>query len=229
MKLGINIDHVATIRQARRTPYPDLVCAAHEAEAGGADFITVHLREDRRHIIDDDLPALKAGIATFLNLEIAATDEMQRTALSLMPPKVCIVPERRAELTTEGGLDARRHVSMLNEFCEPLQKSGIQVSLFIDPDESQIEAATKIGVTAVELHTGEYADNGDIVPLQRAATFAAAAGLSVHAGHGLRVDNATAVARLPEVSELNIGHAIVARALFVGLRAATEEMAAVVK
>ena len=225
MKLGVNIDHVATIRQARRTPYPDLTRAAREAEAGGADFITVHLREDRRHIMDSDLPALARGIKTFLNLEIAATEEMREVALASAPPKVCLVPERRAELTTEGGLDARARVRFLRDFVAPFAAANIETALFVDPDESQIRAAADIGAQAVELHTGEYAAGGDLRPLRRAAEVAAAAGLRVHAGHGLRLDNVAAVAAIPEVAELNIGHALVARALFVGLRAAVREMA----
>ncbi|MGI9297674.1 MAG: pyridoxine 5'-phosphate synthase [Gammaproteobacteria bacterium] len=229
MKLGVNIDHVATIRQARRTPYPELTRAAREAERGGADFITVHLREDRRHITDADLPALAAAVKTFVNLEIAATEEMRAAALSFAPPKICLVPERRAELTTEGGLDARARVSFLRDFIAPFAAAGMETALFVDPDESQIRAAAEIGARAVELHTGEYAAAGDARPLHRAAEIAAAAGLRVHAGHGLRLDNVAAVAAVPEISELNIGHAIVARALFVGLREAVREMADAVK
>ena len=229
MKLGVNIDHVATIRQARRTPYPDLLLAAQEAESGGADFITVHLREDRRHIMDADLPILKNSISTFLNLEIAAVPEMQEIALRILPQKICLVPERRAELTTEGGLDLRRRIPFLRDFCAPLINAGMEISLFVDADETQISAAQKIGAAAVELHTGEYAVNNEIGVLQHAAVVAADSGLRVHAGHGLRLDNAAAVSRIPQITELNIGHAIVARALFIGLRAATQEMAAVVK
>lgn len=229
MKLGVNIDHVATIRQARRAGYPDIVEAARAAEAGGADFITIHLREDRRHIVDADLPALAAGIRTCLNLEIAAVAEMQQAALSLRPAKICLVPERRAELTTEGGLNARDRVAELREFCAPLAEAGIEVSLFIDPDPAQAAAAAEIGAHASELHTGEYARSGDIAPLAAAAQAAAEAGLRVYAGHGLHLENAAAVAALPEIIELNIGHAIVARALFVGLSEAVREMAALVK
>ena len=225
MQLGVNIDHVATIRQARRTPYPDLIAAAREAELGGANFITVHLREDRRHITDDDLPQLSQAIATFINLEIAATEEMRETAIALAPPKICLVPERRAELTTEGGLDARANISPLRDFIKPLAAQGAQVALFVEPVAAQIHAAADIGASAVELHTGKYAADNDLRPLHRAAKIAAAAGLQVHAGHGLRLDNVAAVAAIPEISELNIGHAIVARALFVGLRAAVREMA----
>ena len=229
MKLGVNIDHVAAVRRARRTAYPDLLLAAKEAEAGGADFITVHLREDRRHVADDDLPLLQNNIGTFLNLEIAAVAEMQAIALSLSPPKICLVPERRAELTTEGGLDAKNNIAELRDFCAPLAEARMQVSLFLDPDLKQMDAAKKIGAPAVELHTGDYAAGGDIAPLQNAAAHAASLGLAVHAGHGLHLQNAAAVAALPEVAELNIGHAIVARAIFVGLRRAVAEMAAAVK
>lgn len=225
MLFGVNIDHVATIRQARKTPYPDLLHAAHEAEAGGADFITVHLREDRRHIIDTDLPVLSRGIKTFINLEIAATDEMQKVAISVMPKKICLVPERRAELTTEGGLNVRAQSSRLQEFIAPLTQAGIEVSFFVDPNELQVRAAAESGAVAVELHTGDYAENGDVTALRQAAEAAAELGLKVHAGHGLRTDNVAPVASLPMISELNIGHAIVARALFIGLRAAVQEMA----
>ena len=229
MKLGVNIDHVATIRQARKTPYPDLTQAARLAEAGGADFITVHLREDRRHVVDDDLPPLKNAIQTYINLEIAATHEMRRIALALMPPKVCVVPERRAELTTEGGLDVCRQQAHIKQFCAPLIVAGIEVSLFIDPNIAQIQAAKQTGVKAIELHTGQYAYDGDIVVLQQAAAAAADAGLKTHAGHGLHLDNVAAVADIEGVVELNIGHSIIARALFVGLQEAVREMAAVVK
>lgn len=223
MKLGVNIDHVATIRQARLVNYPDIADAAQAAEAGGADFITVHLREDRRHIIDEDLPRLAASLKTHMNLEIAATDEMRRIALLTRPKSVCIVPEKRRELTTEGGLNAAADIPRLRDFCAPLAAAGVEVSLFIDPDEKQIAAAKKIGAPAVELHTGDYAATGALAPLAAAAAFAAAAGLKVNAGHGLRADNVAAVAALP-LAELNIGHAIVARALFVGMTAAVREM-----
>ena len=226
MKLGVNIDHVATIRQARGTAYPDVAAAARLAEAGGADFITAHLREDRRHIVDADLPLLRAAIGTHLNLEMAATDEMQAIALAAAPQKVCLVPERREELTTEGGLDACGQLSRLQNFCAPLTAAEIGVSLFIAPEAAQIDAAVAIGARAVELHTGAYAENGDLRPLMTAAQYAAECGLHVHAGHGLRVDNVAAVARLPQISELNIGHALIARALFIGLRAAVAEMKA---
>lgn len=228
-KLGVNIDHVATVRQARRTAYPDILRAALLAEEGGADFITVHLREDRRHITDADLPVLQNGARTFLNLEIAAVEEMQNIALALRPPKICIVPERRAELTTEGGLDVCARAEYLRDFCAPLRAAGMEVSLFVAPDAAQIDAAATTGAAAVELHTGEYAQNGDLAPLCAAASRAAAAGLRVYAGHGLHYENAAAVAAIPEISELNIGHAIIARALFTGIKEAAQEMAALVK
>ena len=229
MKLGVNIDHAATIRQARRADYPDLPAIARAAEDGGADFITVHLREDRRHITDGDLPALQKVVRTCINLEIAAVAEMQNIALSLSPRKACLVPERRAELTTEGGLDARKRISALRDFCTPLAAKGIEVSLFIDPNSAQVEAAAQIGAPAIELHTGEYARNGDIRPLQTAAAAAADCGLKVHAGHGLHLQNAAAVAAIPNIVELNIGHAIIARALFVGMQKAVAEMVALIK
>ena len=223
MKLGVNIDHVATIRQARRTDYPDIVAAANAAEAGGADFITVHLREDRRHIVDSDLKRLSDSLSTYMNLEIAATDEMRNIALATRPVSVCIVPEKRQELTTEGGLDAASRIIFLREFCAPFANADINVSLFIDPEESQINAAAAIGVPAVELHTGVYAENGNINPLAAAVANANAKQLKVNAGHGLHTGNIAAVAALP-IAELNIGHSIVARALFVGLSEAVREM-----
>ncbi len=226
--LGINIDHAATVRQARGTAYPDIPGIAKEALAGGGDFITVHLREDRRHIQDADLPPLVA-LDCNLNLEIAAIGEMAKTALALRPRCVCLVPERRAELTTEGGLDVCAAKENLRAFCRPLVAAGIEVSLFVDADIAQIEAAAETGAAAVELHTGNFAENGDIAPLQKAAQCAATLGLKVNAGHGLHLHNAAEVAALPQVSEINIGHAIVARALFIGIRAAVAEMAAVIK
>ena len=223
MLLGVNIDHVATIRQARRTPYPDIVEAAVAAEQGGADFITVHLREDRRHIVDGDLPRLMAALDTHLNLEIAATAEMREIALELRPPKVCLVPEKRRELTTEGGLNVAAQEEHLRDFCAPLLAAGTEVSLFVDPDERQIRAARAVGAPTVELHTGRFAESGEIAPLAEAVGWARAEGLQVNAGHGLNLENVAAVAALP-VAELNIGHAIVARALFVGLANAVAEM-----
>lgn len=226
--LGINIDHAATIRQARATAYPNMTDIAKEALSGGGDFITVHLREDRRHIQDSDLPPL-AALDANLNLEIAAVGEMQQTALALRPRCVCIVPERRAELTTEGGLDVCASAESLRAFCLPLLDAGIEVSLFVDADNAQIEAAAKTGAAAVELHTGDFAADGDILPLTKAAQHAASLGLKVNAGHGLHSQNAAEVAAIPQIAELNIGHAVIARALFVGIRTAVAEVAAVVK
>lgn len=228
MKLGVNIDHVATLRQVRRAAYPDIVAAAQEAEAGGAAFITIHLREDRRHIVDEDVPRLAAAVNTHINLEIAATAEMHAFALQHRPVSLCLVPEKREELTTEGGLDVVTQQARVREFAAGLVQAGIEVSLFIDPDERQVEAAAACGVQAVELHTGTYAHTGEVAPLQRAAACAAAAGLKTNAGHGLTLHNVGAVCRLP-LAELNIGHSIVARAVFVGLRAAVAEMAAAIE
>lgn len=228
MLLGVNIDHVATLRQARRADYPDLVAAALEAERGGADFITVHLREDRRHIQDADVPALMGAVGTHLNLELAVTDEMVGIACSHRPRKACIVPERREELTTEGGLDVTAGGAPLREAVARLKGEGSEVSLFIDPDRAQVEASAEAGADAVELHTGDYAGRpGDPDALARIAAAAAAAdsaGLKVNAGHGLTVGNVAPVAAIAQVAELNIGHSIVARAVFVGLAEAVGEM-----
>ena len=221
--LGVNIDHVATIRQARRATYPDIVAAALAAESGGADYITVHLREDRRHITDSDLPRLTAAIRTHLNLEIAATDEMQAITLRVRPRSVCLVPEKRQELTTEGGLDAAGQAARLRDFCAPLSAAGIEVSLFIDPARAQIDAAADIGAPTVELHTGAYAHSGSARALQDAAHYADGRGFKVNAGHGLHLDNIGALLDLP-IREFNIGHSIVARALFCGLAQAVREM-----
>lgn len=229
--LGINIDHVATVRQARRAPYPNVADAARAALDGGADFITVHLREDRRHIVDDDLPPLMETTAQhnrYLNLEIAATDEMQAIALNLRPRSVCIVPENRQEVTTEGGLAVAAQTNRLRDFCAPLIAAGIEVSLFIDPDSKQIEASAAVGAPTVELHTGDYARSGDVSALQAAVAAGAAAGLKVNAGHGLHYDNVQPLMALPIV-EFNIGHAVVARAVFCGLTAAVQQMRAAMK
>ncbi len=228
MLLGVNIDHVATLRQVRLASYPDMLAAAIEAERGGADFITVHLREDRRHIQDADVGILMKGIATHLNLEIAAAEEMVAIAAAHCPAKVCIVPERREELTTEGGLDVAGAGVPLGSAIARLKERGIEVSLFIDPDPLQVEASSKAGADAIELHTGEYANRpGDGAQLGRLADsieMGLAAGLKVNAGHGLTVDNVAPVAALRGIAELNIGHSIVARAVFVGLAAAVGEM-----
>ena len=227
MKLGVNIDHVATLRQVRLAAYPDIAAAAQAAETGGADFITVHLREDRRHIIDSDLPRLAAAVCTHINLETAVTDEMLAIALREKPHSVCLVPEKREELTTEGGLNVAAQVPRVRDFAAALAAGGIEVSLFIDPDEKQIAAAADCGVPAVELHTGRYAASGDIAPITTAAAAAAAAGLKVNAGHGLTLETVAPLCALP-LAELNIGHSIVARALFIGLTAAVAEMRAAI-
>ena len=221
--LGVNIDHVATLRQARRVRYPDPLHAALLAEQAGADSITLHLREDRRHIQDGDVRAMRDALQTRMNLEMAATAEMQTIALRVRPADVCLVPERREEVTTEGGLDVAQQLSRLRDYIAPLAAAGIRVSLFIDPDPHQIEAATAIGAPVVELHTGAYAEAtgeaqaAELHRLQVAAREAAARGLVVNAGHGLTHHNVQPVAAVREIIELNIGHAIIARALFTGL------------
>lgn len=227
-RLFINVDHVATIRQARRADEPDPVAAAAECERAGADGITVHLREDRRHIQDHDVERLAASVRTVVNLEMAATREMVEIALRLRPHQVTLVPERREEITTEGGLDVRRDPGTLERVIGQLRAAALRVSLFIDPDTDAVERALALGAHAVELHTGRYAHHpGDVAPLaalQGAAALAAARGLAVHAGHGLTVRNVGAVARVPEIEELNIGHSIVSRAIFVGIGNAVREM-----
>ncbi len=234
--LGVNVDHVATLRQARRVGYPDPVEAALEAEAGGADGVTVHLREDRRHIQDADVERLRARVRTKLNLEMAATAEMKTVALQLRPHDVCIVPERRQELTTEGGLDVRAHAAVLEPIIGDLRAAGIRVSLFIDPEPQTIAAALAAGASHVELHTGEYcAAKGDaacereLARLRRAAETAHDAGLVVNGGHGLTYANVRPIIRLPHLHELNIGHSIVARAIVVGMAAAVREMKALLR
>jgi pyridoxine 5-phosphate synthase len=228
--LGVNIDHVATIRQARRTRYPDPVYAALMAEQAGADSITVHLREDRRHIQDRDLRAMKDVLQTRMNLEMAVTDEMLDIALDIRPRDCCLVPERREELTTEGGLDVARQGERVAAAVARLAAAGIRVSLFIDPEERQIDAASACGAPVVELHTGAYADAGEdrlateLARVESAARSGATKGLRVNAGHGLNYHNVQAIARIREIRELNIGHAIVARAIFDGLSTAVIEM-----
>ncbi|MBI2962367.1 MAG: pyridoxine 5'-phosphate synthase [Deltaproteobacteria bacterium] len=233
IRLGVNVDHVATLRQARRSAYPDPVEAARLAERGGAQGITVHLREDRRHIQDHDVERLRASVRTKLNLEMAATAEMCAKALAVRPDDVCIVPERREELTTEGGLDVVAQRAALREIVEPLRRAGIRVSLFVDPDPRQMGAAAELRVDAVELHTGGYAEardpyrlDAELARLRACARQADEAGLQVNAGHGLRLDNVRPVAAVREIVELNIGHSIVGRAVFVGLEAAVREMRA---
>ncbi|MWJ26749.1 pyridoxine 5'-phosphate synthase [Halomonas sp. ZH2S] len=230
--LGVNIDHIATLRQARGTRYPDPVQAAMLAEEAGADGITVHLREDRRHIQPRDVHLLAEILATRMNLEMAVTEEMLSLAESLRPAHVCLVPEKREELTTEGGLDVVGGFDALACACERLKAAGCDVSLFIDPDIEQIDAAARLGVPTVELHTGAYAEavvgSTDAIQeyhrLSDAAIHAVAVGLVVNAGHGLNYHNVEAVAAIPGLNELNIGHAIIARAMFVGLKEAVREM-----
>lgn len=229
--LGVNIDHVATIRQARHTRYPDPVYAALMAEQAGADSITLHLREDRRHIQDRDLRAMKDVLLTRMNLEIAITDEMLQIATEVRPRDVCLVPERREELTTEGGLDVAGQADRVREAVARLTEARIRVSLFIDPDPQQLEASVAAGAPVVELHTGCYADAkgerlqaSELARVREAARRGVALGLAVNAGHGLNYQNVQPVARIPEIIELNIGHAIVARAIFDGLSTAVIEM-----
>jgi pyridoxine 5-phosphate synthase len=230
LELGINIDHVATLRNARGTSYPDPLRAAKLAEAAGADLITLHLREDRRHIKDADLLALRPLIQTRMNLECAVTPEMIQIACQVKPHDVCLVPEKREEVTTEGGLDVLSHFEAVIFATSQLQQAGIRVSLFIDPEEKQIQAAKDVGATVVELHTGRYADligAEQIRELERirlAAQFAKSIGLRVNAGHGLNEQNVVPIAQIAEFSELNIGHAIVAEALFKGWQKAIADM-----
>jgi pyridoxine 5-phosphate synthase len=231
IKLGVNVDHVATVRQARGTSYPDVVAAALAAERGGADGITVHLREDRRHIQDADVAALIEAVQTKVNLEMAITPEMVAVACRMRPADACLVPERREELTTEGGLDVAGHKDAVAEAVRRLTEAGICVSLFVDPEPRQIEAASDVGAAAVEIHTGAFADSRSAAERERelsrigaSVLQAQAAGLIVNAGHGLTLENVRPIAAMPEIHELNIGHSIVARALFVGIEAATREM-----
>lgn len=234
--LGVNIDHVATLRQARGTRYPDILQAALVAEQAGADGITAHLREDRRHIQDRDIDLLKANIHTRLNLEMAVTDEMLAIASKVQPYACCLVPEKRAELTTEGGLNVRENLPRLRVACHKLADAGIEVSLFIDPDEAQIDAAVKTGAPVIELHTGAYADAAthaqqfeELARIQHAARYAHAAGLQVNAGHGLHFHNVQAICAIPEIVELNIGHAIIAQAVFSGLAQTVAELKTVME
>jgi pyridoxine 5-phosphate synthase len=228
IRLGVNIDHVATVRNARGGAHPDPVAAALLAVAAGADGITAHLREDRRHIRDADLERLRAEIGVPLNMEMAATAEMVAIALRLRPNACCIVPERRAEVTTEGGLDAAGQRAALAPMVASLREAGIRVSLFIDPDRRQLEAAAALQADIVELHTGAYAEGraGEIDRLRDAATATAALGLECHAGHGLTYGNVGPVAALPEIVELNIGHFLIGQAIFDGLAAVIAEMRA---
>ncbi|HSA54900.1 MAG TPA: pyridoxine 5'-phosphate synthase [Gemmatimonadaceae bacterium] len=227
-RLYINIDHVATLRQARRTDEPDPVAAALVCESAGADGITAHLREDRRHIQDHDVERLATNVRTVLNLEMAATAEMIAIAARLKPHQVTLVPERRAEITTEGGLEVGQNPTMLAQAVSRLRDAGIRVSLFIDPEPAAVERSRALGADAIELHTGRYAhhpaDASPLAALRTAAALGAAQGLAVHAGHGLTVRNVGPVASVPEIEELNIGHSIVSRAVFVGIAEAVREM-----
>ncbi len=230
-RLGVNIDHVATLRQARGTRFPDPVQAALVAEQAGADAITLHLREDRRHIQDRDVEMLIDILQTRMNLEMAATAEMLAIARRLRPADCCLVPERREELTTEGGLDVAAAIDPLRGYCAGLAEAGIRVSLFVDPDPRQLDAAAAIGAPVVELHTGNYADAvgrdaraRELARLETAVRYGAGLGLEVNAGHGLDYHNVEAVAAIAGVRELNIGHAIICRAVFSGLAAAVAEM-----
>ena len=228
--LGVNIDHVATLRQARGTPYPRPAEAAAMAEKAGADSITVHLREDRRHIQDSDLVAINEVMRTHMNLEMAVTDEMLGIAAEIRPSDCCLVPESREELTTEGGLDVKGQQDKICDACARLAESDIRVSLFIDPDPAQLDAAVAVGAPVVELHTGRYADtegNEQQHELERvveAAEYGQKIGLTVNAGHGLHYSNVTAIARIEQIVELNIGHSIIARAVFDGLILAVSDM-----
>jgi pyridoxine 5-phosphate synthase len=230
--LGINIDHVATLRQARRGRYPDPVHAALVAEMAGADSITLHLREDRRHIQIQDVRALRDLLKTHMNLEMAVTDEMLEIARVVRPADCCLVPERRQEITTEGGLDVAGQVQRIKEATAVLLGQGIRVALFIDPDPPQIEAAAQTGAPVVELHTGAYAESAgarqatELERLRAGARLAASLGITVHAGHGLHYHNVQPVAAIREIVELNIGHAVIARAVFDGLSTSVREMKA---
>ena len=233
--LGVNIDHVATIRQARGANYPSVLEAARIAEDAGADAITVHLREDRRHIQDDEVVALCKQVRTRINLEMAVTDEMLAIAEANHPADVCLVPEKREELTTEGGLDVLTHFEAVKYACKHLGEAGIRVSLFIDPDIEQLDAAVACGAPVVELHTGSYADadethvDSEYQRVATAAEYGESIGLHINAGHGLHYENVQRIVRIPQLIELNIGHSIVARALFDGLDRAVRDMHVLMK
>ena len=236
LRLGVNIDHVATVRNARGSAYPDPVRAAKLAEAAGADGITAHLREDRRHIRDADIDGLMAALTTPLNFEMAATIEMQSIALAHKPHAVCIVPEKREERTTEGGLDVANDEARLAHFIAPLSAAGCRVSMFVGHEAAQIEASARIGAAVVELHTGAYCDyhyegnfakrDAELAALIEGATLAHSLGLEVHAGHGLTFETVKPIAAIPEVMELNIGHFLMAESLFIGMEAAILQMRA---
>lgn len=229
--LGVNIDHVATLRNARGTSYPDPVLAAGLAEQAGADGITIHLREDRRHITDRDVEILRQTLQTPMNLEMAVTEEMVAIACRIKPHFVCLVPEKRTEVTTEGGLDVAGQLAKVQAAISRLAEVGTQVSLFIDADHAQIDAAVAVGAPYIEIHTGRYADATstaeqleELARIQEAARYAHGLGLRVNAGHGLHYHNVKPIAAIPEMEELNIGHAIIGRAVFEGLPAAVAEM-----
>ncbi len=231
MLLGVNIDHVATLRNARGTPYPSPLEAALIAETHGADLITLHLREDRRHIKDADVFAIKNAVRTRMNLEMALTEEMLENALKVMPEDVCIVPEKREEITTEGGLDVLAQQDKIAAFTKTLTEAGIRVSLFIDADEAQIQAARDVGAPVIELHTGAYADAEtpyaratQLQRIEEGANFGSDLGLIVNAGHGLTIHNVTPIAKILAIHELNIGHSLIAQAVFLGLPEAIRQM-----
>lgn len=234
--LGVNIDHVATLRQARGTTYPDPVNAALMCEQAGAEGITLHLREDRRHIQDDDVRRMRPLLKTHMNLEMAVTDEMVAFAKEILPQHVCFVPEKRQEVTTEGGLDVVGHFEDVKKATQELVALGCDVSLFIDADFAQIDAAVACGAQTIEIHTGAYADaetveaqQAELERIIKGAEYAAAKGLVVNAGHGLNLDNVTPIAAIPQIHELNIGHSIIADAVFVGLPQAVQQMKAAIK
>lgn len=231
IRLGVNIDHVATVRNARGETFPEPVAAAHAAVLGGADQITVHLREDRRHIRDEDVELIRRGITVDLNLEMACTEEMVAIAKEIQPERACLVPERREEVTTEGGLDVAGNRDAVAKTVADLKAAGIGVSLFLDADEAALLAASEVGADAVELHTGRYANAKgeaarmrELLAIRKAATTGKQLGLRMHAGHGLDYRNVWRIASLPEIEELNIGFAIISRALFTGLTPAVREM-----
>ena len=235
MLLGVNIDHIATVRNARGTVYPSPLEAALLAETHGADLITLHLREDRRHIRDHDVFAIRAAIKTRMNLEMALTDEMLANALEVMPQDVCLVPEKRTEVTTEGGLDVLAQQQRVADFTNTQTKESIRVSLFIDADEAQIQAARDVGAPVIELHTGAYADAAttaeqaqQLARIEDGAHFGSEMGLVVNAGHGLTIHNVTPIAQILAIRELNIGHALIAQALFMGLPEAIRQMKQVI-
>ena len=233
IRLGVNIDHVATVRNARGTNYPDPLKAAKIVKEAGGDGITAHLREDRRHIIDQDIISLKQQNILPLNLEMAVTDEMQKIALEILPNAICLVPEKREERTTEGGLNVSNSISTLRSFIDPIKRKNIRISLFIEPSEEQIDAAKSIGADIIELHTGHFCDlyekkDEDYIKvtktLEKAANYANQLGLEVHAGHGLTTRSVGYISKIPEIKELNIGHSIISDSIFMGLREAIELM-----